>query len=406
VSTGQGPGATVAAGPATVAFVLGTTSGGTGAHVRSLATRLAGRGVEVEVFGPAATGEALGPGTRFTQVEIADRPRPLRDAAAAARLRRLLARRAPAVVHAHGLRAGALTAVALRPPGGAIIAGRARGRRPGAAFLVTVHNAPPAGAAAAAVYGILERIVARRADRVLCVSGDLAERMRRRGAAAVGRAVVPAPALPAVPAEAPHAVRASLGAAARPLVLAAGRIAAQKGFGTLLDAAALLGSREPRPLVAIAGDGPLRAGLASRSDTERLPLMFLGHRDDIPALLAAADVFALPSNWEGQPLILQEALRAGVAIVATAAGGIPDLTGEDAALLVPPGDPRRLAAAISRLLDDPDLAAKLRRAAAQRARSLPSEEAAAGAVLGEYRAVLAEYRKAGPAGPPHRSTRE
>jgi len=181
---------------ASVTFVLGTTSGGTGRHVRSLAAGLAARGVAVAVAGPAATQRLpgfTGAGARFVPVEISDRPRPARDLAAVARLRRLLrhgkdgtgqggtgqggTRPRLGVVHAHGLRAGALTALALgglrpRPP--------RRGSAP--VFVVTLHNAPPAGGRAAAVYGILERIVARRADLVLCVSADLATRIRRRGA--------------------------------------------------------------------------------------------------------------------------------------------------------------------------------------------------------------------------------
>ena len=76
--------------------------------------------------------------------------------------------------------------------------------------------------------------------------------------------------------------------------------------------------------------------------------------------------FVLPSVWEGQPLIVQEALRAGVPIVATRAGGTPGLTGEDAALLVPAGDARRLADAVRSVLADPALAARLRQAAADR----------------------------------------
>ncbi len=395
---------------ASVAFVLGTAAGGTGGHVRSLAAGLTERGAEVTVFGPAATQRLFGftsAGARFAAVEIADRPRPVRDTAATARLRRLLnhpvtrvptggadelrgtdgsgraaggaAGAGPGIVHAHGLRAGAVTALAL---GGVIRPDRRRQRT---VFIVSLHNAPPAGGGlAGAIYGVLERIVARRADRVLCVSGDLAARMRRRGARSEGLAVVPAPALPGVSAETARAVRAGLAAAGRPVVLAVGRLAVQKGFGTLLDAAGRLRGCDPQPLVVIAGAGPLHPELARRIDTERLPLRLLGQRDDVPALLAAADVFVLPSLWEGQPLILQEALRAGVPIVATRTGGIPDLTGEDAALLVPPGDPERLAAAVVRVLAEPGLAARLSAAAAERARSLPDEEAAVDAVLADY----------------------
>ena len=150
----------------------------------------------------------------------------------------------------------------------------------------------------------------------------------------------------------------------------------------------------PQPLVVIAGAGPLHAELGRRIDAERLPLRLLGQRDDIPALLAAADVFVLPSQWEGQPLVLQEALRAGAPIVATRTGGVPDLTGEDAALLVPVADPRRLAAALARVLADHALAARLSAAAAERARSLPDEEAAVEAVLADYRRAAAGAERA------------
>jgi glycosyltransferase involved in cell wall biosynthesis len=387
-----GPGAA----SASVTFVLGTTAGGTGRHVRSLTAGLTARGAAVAVAGPAATQRLLGftgAGARFVPVEISDRPRPAHDLAAVARLRRLLRREngraGPPldVVHAHGLRAGALTALAL----GGLARPSRRGRGP--VFVVTLHNAPPAGdRLAAAVYGALERIVARRAGLVLCVSADLAARMGRRGARSVGHAVVPAPPQPAVSAAAAHAARAGLGAAGRPVVFACGRLAPQKGFGTLLDAAALLRGRDRMPLVVVAGSGPLHGELARRAGAQELPLRLVGQRDDVAALLAACDVFVLPSLWEGQPLILQEALRAGAAIVASRAGGIPDLTGEDAALLVPPGDPQRLAAALERVLTEPGLAKRLSAAAAERARSLPDDAAAADAALASYRRAAGHRR--------------
>jgi glycosyltransferase involved in cell wall biosynthesis len=101
----------------------------------------------------------------------------------------------------------------------------------------------------------------------------------------------------------------------------------------------------------------------------------------------------LPSAWEGQPLILQEALRAGAPIIATRVGGTPELTGEDAALLVPPGDAARLADAVRAVLTDPALAAKLRQAAADRARALPSQEDAVTAALAEYDQVARQRRR-------------
>jgi glycosyltransferase involved in cell wall biosynthesis len=367
-----------------VALVLGTTGGGTGTHVRMLAAGLAARGIPVSVSGPSRTGSDLGfaaiGGVEFAPVEFGDRPR-AGDGAAVLRLRRLLTvRRGEGfVVHAHGLRAGALTILAL--------AGVRRARRPVVA--VTVHNAPPAGRGAA-IYRVLERVVARGADIVLCVSGDLEQRMRAAGARRTARAVVPAPAAPGpAPAPGPSGGVLPPAASGRPVVLGAGRLAAQKGFGTLLEAAVCWRDMDPEPLVVIAGEGPLDGELRRRATAAGIDAVFLGRRGDVPALLAAASVFVLPSLWEGQPLILQEALRAGAAIVASRAGGIGDLAGDDAAVLVPPGDVGQLGAAVRSVLQDRALADRLRAAAAKRAAGLPAEDDAVDAALAVYAEMLA-----------------
>ena len=412
-----------------VAYVLATSAGGTERHVRMLAGGLARRGVTVTVYGPAGPGavgrtaaaggtgsarrqEAPGlPG--FAAVRIAERPRPARDLAAVRRLRALFAAFGPDVVHAHGLRAGALAALAVGrdraapdptaddptaddptaddPAADGPAADGQAGRdhaRP--RLVVTVHNAAPDAVLAAAVYRVLERIVARRADAVLCVSADLESRMRRLGARRVTRAVVPAPpASAAVSAQALAGVRAGLGIAGGedrvPLVLTVARLAPQKGLGTLVEAARRWRDRDPAPLLVIAGEGPLLDGLARDAEAARARVSFLGRRDDVPALLAAADVVVAPSAWEGQPLVVQEALRAGRPLVASRVGGIPDLTGQDAALLVPPGDAAALSAAVLSVLDDPALSARLSQAAARRSAALPSEQDALDAALAAYR---------------------
>ena len=97
------------------------------------------------------------------------------------------------------------------------------------------------------------------------------------------------------------------------------------------------GPRSAAALLVIAGQGPLQAALRSQAEAAGVAARFPGQRQDVPALLAAADVVAVPSAWEGQPLIVQEALRAGRPLVASRVGGIPDLTGPDGAVLVPPG---------------------------------------------------------------------
>ena len=385
-----------------VAFVLGTSTGGTGRHVRMLAAGCAARGVPAEVFGPAQTDRDFGfgavPGVGFTAVDIADRPRVLRDLAAIGRLRRLLRAWRPDVVHAHGLRAGALTAIAA-----AFV--RPSVYDAGPALIVTVHNAPAAGGVTGAIYRVLELIVARRADSVLCVSADLEQRMRAAGARRVAHAPVPAYPVPALAGvSAPEPARGTTpgpprkppvteAGPARPLVLAVGRLAPQKGFGTLLEAASRWRDIKPEPVLVIVGEGPLEARLKGQAAELHLDARFPGQRDDVPALLAAAAVFVLPSVWEGQPLILQEALRAGVPVVATRVGGIPELTGEDA-ILVPPGDPDRLADAVHAVLTDPALATRMRQAALDRARTLPTPEEAVASALAEYaRAGKSRERK-------------
>ena len=402
-----------------VAYVLATSAGGTERHVRMLAGGLARRGVTVTVYGPAGPGAAdsaaaaggTGSARRqeapglpgFAAVQIAERPRPARDLAAVRRLRALFAAFGPDVVHAHGLRAGALAALAVGrdraapdptaddpaaddpAADGQAVRDHARPR-----LVVTVHNAAPDAVLAAAVYRVLERIVARRADAVLCVSADLESRMRRLGARRVTRAVVPAPpASAAVSAQALAGVRAGLGIAGGedrvPLVLTVARLAPQKGLGTLVEAAGRWRDRDPAPLLVIAGEGPLLDGLARDAEAARARVSFLGRRDDVPALLAAADVVVAPSAWEGQPLVVQEALRASRPLVASRVGGIPDLTGQDAALLVPPGDAAALSAAVLSVLDDPALSARLSQAAARRSAALPSEQDALDAALAAYR---------------------
>ncbi len=142
---------------------------------------------------------------------------------------------------------------------------------------------------------------------------------------------------------------------------------------------------QPEPLLVIAGAGPLAAGLESRAASLGLTVRFAGQRADVPALLAAADVFVLPSVWEGQPLILQEALRAGAPIVATRVGGIPELRVRRPRSWFRRATRSELADAVRAVLGDPALAARLRKAAAARARDLPDEDAAVAAVLAEYR---------------------
>lgn len=323
-----------------VLLVLATSTGGVGRHVRSLAEGLSARGHAVTVAGPAST-RAVVDLPAYEVVEIGSSPEPLKDALAVRRLR-ALARRAD-VVHAHGLRAGALSVLTPRP------------------VVVTLHNAVTGRLA-----GVLERLVARRAAVVLCASADLATRASELGGRDVRLAPVAAPRLVATGAN------PGLGS---PLVLAVGRLHPQKGYDTLVAALPAW----PDAVVAVAGDGPLRAELAVAAPTVR----WLGRRDDVADLLAAATVVVLPSVWEARSLTAQEALRAGRPLVATAVGGLPDLV-QDGALLVPPGDATALAAAVRRLLDDPSEAAALAARGRAVSATWPTEEDTADQVAAVY----------------------
>jgi len=370
-----------------VAIVTGLASGGTARHVAVLASGCRDAGLAVSVLAPPATLRRLRTSAVAVPLALGDRPRPLRDARSVARLRSWLTGWQPHVVHAHGVRAGALAALA--------IGLTRRPARP--ALVVTVHNAPPEGRAASVVHAVLERTCARRADLLLCASADLAARLRARAAAAVEEVAVTAPPDPRPTAAEVAAARGEIAEAGRPVVLAVGRLAPQKGLDVLIAAAARWHHRRPRPVTVIVGDGPLAGSL--RAQAARLAdgdVRMLGARDDVPALVAAADVVVVPSRWEARALIVQEAMQAGKPIVATRVGGIGELTGEDGAVLISPGDPVELAAAVTAVLDDPAMAARLGRTARARAATFPSPDDALAGMLSRY-ARLAASRSPGSA---------
>lgn len=358
--------------------VLATSAGGVGTHVRSLIPVLREAGASVGVSGAPATEELFGfgaAGADFRPAGISAGLAPFDDARAVLQLRRALA--GGDLVHAHGLRAGLVAAAARRAAG--------LGRVP---LVLTLHNALLEDGGR--MHGLLRRVEAttiRSADLVLAVSGDLAANARQAGARDVRVAPVMAPPRPRAT-RTRDEVRAELGLAeGRPLVVAIARLHPQKGYDVLLDALARWDVDGPVPLLAIAGDGPLHDELAARISAERLPAVLLGRRDDVADLLGAADVCVLPSRWEGSPLTAQEALRAGTPLVATRAGGLPELVG-DGALLVPVGDPDALATALIDVLTDPVRTRQLVEAGTARAASWPDEATAARRLVAVYRELL------------------
>lgn len=346
--------------------VCGSAAGGVRAHLADCARLLAANGHDVIVEAPAAVLDGLDiEPARAEPLEIGPRPS-LNDTLSVARLRRL-GRRAD-VLHAHGLRAGALAALAL-----------GRRRRGRTRLVVTLHNLTVGGRLTTLVGDRLERLIARRADLVLAVSPDLAERAQDLGAPHVEVAIIPAvsPQQPAEPSTSDAAAAEDAWPRSGARLLTVARLAPQKGLPLLLEAAAIL-SREVDAgrltafTWALAGDGPGREQAAERIAAEQLPVTLLGRRSDAPALMEVADIVVQTSLWEGQPLTIQEALRAGTAIVATDVGGTA-VTARGGAVLVDP-QAQTIAEALRTLLSDPEARTRAAERAQAAARRLPGLE--------------------------------
>jgi glycosyltransferase involved in cell wall biosynthesis len=176
-------------------------------------------------------------------------------------------------------------------------------------------------------------------------------------------------------------VRTQLGFATDQVVVGTvGRLVAAKAYEHLLEAFARIRARIPDACLLVVGDGPQRQELEVRADALGLgqAVKFLGLRDDVRELLAALDVFVLSSIREGLPVALLEAMAAGLAIVVTDVGGMPEVVEDEiSGLVVPAGDPGALATAVQRLLSDRDAAAGLGAAAHARARQDYSIDAVA-----------------------------
>ncbi|WP_413717418.1 glycosyltransferase [Silicimonas sp. MF1-12-2] len=130
-----------------------------------------------------------------------------------------------------------------------------------------------------------------------------------------------------------------------------------KGLEHLVAAMPQIIEASPMTSLAIVGDGPNRASLEEQivalSLQERVHL--LGFRTDIPEILAASDIFVLPTLREAFPTVILEAMASGLPVVASNVGGVPDIVDRDTGILVPTGTPKTLADAICTLLEDTSL---------------------------------------------------
>jgi glycosyltransferase involved in cell wall biosynthesis len=228
------------------------------------------------------------------------------------------------------------------------------------------------------------RLVGRFADAFVAVSeADRARMVELEKVPPSKTIVIPNAYLPRPAAAAGADLRSELGLGTNDLVV--GTIAIlrpQKALHVLVDAFAHLARSLPNAHLVIAGPspGPVRGELEEQARAIGLEerIHFLGQRDDVEAVWRAFDVGAMSSDFEGTPLAAIECMTCGVPLVATAVGGLPDIIehGRDG-VLVAPGDPPALAAALEALLRDPERRARLGAAGCARAQAFTIERIAA-----------------------------
>lgn len=265
-------------------------------------------------------------------------------------LRRLVRDHRIGLVHTHGYRADMM--------------GYLAGRSEGIPVVCTAHGFTD-GSAKNRLNQSLANLALRRDSAVIAVSAPLAARLAAAGVDPARIVTIPnAWRPPSAPPFGRDAARASLGLeGAGPLVGWVGRLSHVKGADIALEAMALV--RDTGATLVFVGDGPDRAALEAQASALGLGTRarFVGSVPVASAILPAFDALVLSSRSEGTPMILLEAIHAGVPIVASAVGGVPDLVPDGTGLLVPSGDPAALASAVDEVLAHADPARARARAA-------------------------------------------
>ncbi len=322
-----------------VLHVIATGKRGGGyTHLHGVLPELAKLGIESAVAvgsdGPLAPTLTA----RGICVDVLDLPGPRPDPRGVLGVARVIARRTPDLVQYHGTRAGFFGA--LRRLGG------------GPPAVYTVHGLSYRCPGLERVaFATAEAIISRAVDQVLSVSAaDIADLERRRFLRR-GRAIhVPNAVDDRFRPGDAAAARARMGWPATARILGTvGRLAPEKAIGDFLDVVGKLAGVH----AVVIGDGPERARLEQRAAPFAERVHFLGWRDDVADILPAFDVFVLTSRWEGEPIVLLEAMAAGVPCVATSIPGTREIIKTSGTgVLVPPGDSAALAAAVRQLLED------------------------------------------------------
>lgn len=184
------------------------------------------------------------------------------------------------------------------------------------------------------------------------------------------------------------------------IILTVGRLSSEKGIDILLRAFHRYCSREPGTRLVIVGDGPLRVELAALAEELGLAdrVLFAGYTNTVERYYKVADLFVLPSRTEGLPMVILEAMQAGLPVVCTRVGGIPEVIDNGiTGVSVPPEDSDALGRAMSMVLGDPALASKLADLGRKSVYERFSAESWAKKIEGFYQNTVTEYaRSTGP----------
>ena len=238
---------------------------------------------------------------------------------------------------------------------------------------------------------LVTRWFCRRASRVIAVSDAVKRRLVKQDDIPPGKIALIPNAVPANPDSGSGTPPLRDELRDRPLVGVLARLQPEKGVATFLKAGAHVAKVVPQACFIVVGDGPLRTELevlVRRLCIEQ-NVRFLGFRSDPRALIELLDVLVVPSLTEGAPLVVLEAMAAGVPIVASAVGGIPDqIRHEREGLLVPPGDPEALGDAVLKLLRDPRLARRMGASGCRKSASVFSHATMVARTEEVYRAAL------------------
>lgn len=281
-------------------------------------------------------------------LDIDDRLRPFKDRRTVKELRKILESLKPDILHIHGNKSALVGRLAARRLNVPVV-------------IVTVHNFliyQEANGLLRVPASWMERWLAKYTDCLITVSGSLENSL-------VEVEGLPREKIITIPngidlsdwkeGENADNIRQKLGISENNfLIVNVGRLVSFKGHGVLLRAAKVLIEKKPNVKVVIAGDGPLKDELLAEGEKLNLrdKVLFLGFVSYTKQLLAAADMFVLPSLKEPFGIVILEAMAARVPVVATRAGGVPEIVKGESGVLVAPGDPDELADAIIKLIDD------------------------------------------------------